>query len=258
MPPSFDLSGKVALIAGGSRGIGAAAAEALAGAGATVIVGSRKIDDCERVAAAIREKGGTARAVTLHLGELDHHDTVLSDIADSEGRLDILLNNGATNPHFGMATETPVEAWDKTIAVNVRGPYYLTTKAVPLLRADGGGSVINVASVNGLKPGMFQGIYSMTKAAIINMTQVFAQELGGLGIRVNALAPGLTDTKLASALLSNEEMAQGLMQRNISLGRAAQPDEMSGAILYLASDASSYTTGHVLTVDGGMTARGAL
>ncbi len=254
----FDFNGKVALIAGASRGIGEETAKALAEHGAMVVCTSRKLEACEAVAERIKANGGMARAMTLHLGELDDHDAVLASIAETEGRLDILVNNGATNPHFGPALETPPDAWDKTIAVNVRGPYYLTVKAAPLLKASGGGAVINVASVNGVKPGMFQGVYSMTKAAVISMTQVFAQELGPEGVRVNALAPGLTDTRLASGLMADPVALEGVIQRNFSIQRVAQPEEMANAILYLASDEAGYVTGQTLVVDGGMLARGPL
>lgn len=256
--PRFDLTGKVALVAGASRGIGEATAKALAEHGATVICTSRKIEECERVASEIRAAGGKARAMTLHLGELAHHDDVLASIEKEEGRLDILVNNGATNPFFGPASETPESAWDKTVEVNLKGPFFLSAKAMPLMKASGGGAVVNVASINGIKPGHLQGIYSVTKAAVINMTQVFAQEHGDDGIRANALCPGLTDTRLASGLMQNEEMLNDMMARNFSIKRPAQPEEMASAIVYLASDEASYVTGQTLVVDGGMIARGAL
>ena len=256
--PRFDLTGKVALVAGASRGIGEATAKALAEHGAMVVCTSRKLEACDAVAEAIKTAGGKARAMKLHLGELADHDTVLRDIMGAEGRLDILVNNGATNPYFGPATDNPEDAFDKTFAVNVKGPFFLTSKAAPHLKADGGGAVVNVASVNGRLPGYWQGAYSMTKAAVINMTQVFAQELGPEGVRVNALLPGLTETKLASALMADPERLQEMMNRAFSLPRVGQPEEMANAILYLASDEASYVTGHCLTVDGGYTARGSL
>lgn len=254
----FDLTGKVALIAGASRGIGAAIAALYAEHGASVICTSRKIEDCQAVADAITAKGGKARAATLHLGELSHHGEVLDSIEAMEGRLDILVNNGATNPHFGQANETPEGAWDKTIEVNVKGPWFLTSKAIPVMLKSGGGAVVNVASINGIRPGFWQGVYSMTKAAVISMTQVFAQEFGHQGIRVNALCPGLTDTKLASALMADPEKLQEMMNRTFSIPRPAQPEEMANAALYLASDEAAYVTGQTLVVDGGILGRGAL
>lgn len=254
----FDLTGKVALIAGASRGIGAAIATLYAEHGATVICTSRKIDDCQAVADTITQAGGTARALKLHLGELADHDAALASIEANEGRLDILVNNGATNPHFGAATETPESAWDKTVEVNVKGPWFLTSKAIPVMQKTGGGAVVNVASVNGMRPGYWQGVYSMTKAAVISMTQVFAQEFGNQGIRVNALCPGLTDTKLASALMADPVKLKEMMNRSFSIPRPGQPEEMASAALYLASDDAGYVTGQTLVVDGGLTARGAL
>ncbi len=252
---SFDLTGQVALIAGASRGIGEATAKLMAKHGATVICTSRKIEDCERVASDIREAGGKARAMTLHLGELAHHDEVLASIKETEGRLDILVNNGATNPYFGLAKDTPEGAWDKTVDVNLKGPFFLTSRAIPLMKETGGGAVVNVASINGLKAGLFQGVYSMTKAALINMTQVFAQEHGPEGIRVNALCPGLTDTKIASALTADRDALQEMMNRSFSMPRVGQPEEMAAAILFLAANDAGYMTAQTLVVDGGYTAR---
>lgn len=253
----FDLTGKVALIAGASRGIGEATAKLFAQQGAKVIATSRKIDECERVASEIRDAGGSARAMTLHLGELAHHDEVLASIRAEEGRLDILVNNGATNPYFGAAAETPEGAWDKTIEVNLRGPWFLTSKAMPMLKQSGG-AVVNVASVNGVTPGYWQGVYSVTKAAVISMTKVFAQEYGVDGVRVNALCPGLTDTRIASGLMTDPVALKEMMQRNFAIARVGQPEEMASAILYLASDEAAYMTGQTLVVDGGMLSKGAL
>lgn len=254
----FDLTGKVALVAGASRGIGEETAKLLAAQGASVICSSRKLEACEAVAASIREAGGAARAMTLHLGMLDDHDTVLNSIRAEEGRLDILVNNGATNPHFGLSGEITPEAWDKTVQVNLRGPFFLSSKAIPFMQETGGGAIVNVASINGMRPGFFQGVYSMTKSALINMTQVFAQEYGDAGIRVNALCPGLTDTRIAGALTADRDALQDVMNRNFSIKRPGQPEEMAAAILYLASDEAGFITGQTLVVDGGCMARGPL
>lgn len=255
--PDLKLDGKVALIAGASRGIGEAAAKRLARNGATVIAASRKIEDCERVAEAIRDAGGKARAMTLHLGEASDRKAALDDIAKTEGRLDVLVNNGATSPYFGAAGDTPESAWDKTFDVNLKGPFFLSSDAIRLMKEHGGGSIVNVASVNGIRPGFFQGAYSITKAAVISMTQVLAQEYGPEGIRVNALCPGLTETKLASALTENPRLDE-VMNRNFSVRRVGQPEDMASAIHFLASEASSYMTGQCLIVDGGVLARGPL
>lgn len=253
----LSLHGKVALVAGASRGIGEATALRLARNGATVICSSRKLEDCERVAQAVREAGGQARAITLHLGEAEDREKAVASIRETEGRLDILVNNGATSPYFGPAFDTPESAWDKTFDVNVKGPFFLSSLAIPMMKAQGGGAIVNVASINGLRPGFFQGAYSITKAAVISMTQVLAQEHGVDGIRVNALCPGLTETKLASALTSSPGL-EDMMKRNFSLQRVGQPEDMAAAIHFLASDASSYMTGQCLIVDGGITGRGPL
>ena len=246
----FDLTGKVALVAGGSRGIGEAVAHGLAEHGATVIVSSRKQGDCEKVAEAIRAKGFNAISAELHLGDLSHHDRVLAMIEKEYGRLDILINNGATSPHFGPAHEASEKAFDKTIEVNTRGPYFLSTKAFNMLKADGGGSIVNVASIDGLQPAEFRVIYGMSKSALISMTQGLAKEYSQHGVRVNALLPGFTDTKLASALKDNPAMDL-YMKMNLAIKRIAQPEEMVGAVLYMVSNEASYYTGQCMVVDGG-------
>lgn len=248
----FDLTGKVALVAGASRGIGEAIAHGLAEQGAFVVCSSRRVADCEKVAKAIKQNGGQASAATLHLGELDDLKRVVSEIENEHGRLDILINNGATNVFFGPSHECPESAYDKTMDINVKGPYFLSAQAIPLMIKNGGGSIVNVASVDGLQPAAQRTVYGMTKAAVINMTKGLAKEYGKQGVRVNALLPGFTDTKLASAL---KEMPgiEKYMQANLALPRIAQPEEMVGSVLYMVSDAASYMTGESIVVDGGAT-----
>lgn len=246
----FDLDGKIALVSGASRGIGEAIARLLAQQGAHVIVSSRKPEGCEAVAEAIRAEGGQATAMACHIGEMEQIRALFTEIRERFGRLDILVNNAATNPQFGHVLDTDLTAFQKTLDVNIRGYYFMSVEAGKMMKAQGGGSIINVASVNGVTPAEFQGVYSVTKAAVISMTKVFAKECAGLGIRCNALLPGLTDTRFASALTSNEAILKMALQR-IPLKRVAAPSEMAGAVLYLASDASSYTTGVALNVDGG-------
>lgn len=246
----FDLTGKIALVTGASRGIGEAIAVTLADYGAEVIVSSRKIDGCQAVADKINEAGGKAHAMACHIGEMDQITETFAKIKDQFGRLDILVNNAATNPYFGHVLETDLGAFQKTVDVNIRGYFFASVEAGKMMKEQGGGVICNTASINGVKPGLAQGIYSITKAAVINMTQTFAKECGPMGIRCNALLPGLTDTKFASALTSNEKMLEKV-NNSLPLRRAAQPDEMAGAVLYLVSDASSYTTGECLVVDGG-------
>ncbi|MET3118531.1 NAD(P)-dependent dehydrogenase (short-subunit alcohol dehydrogenase family) [Undibacterium sp. GrIS 1.8] len=250
MTDLFDLTGKVALVTGASRGIGEEVAKMLAAHGATVIVSSRKAEACEAVVAAIQAAGGKAEARACHIGEMAQIDALFTDIAAAHGRLDILVNNAATNPHFGHITETDLGAFQKTVDVNIRGYFFMSSAGVKLMAKNGGGSIINVASVNGVVPGGMQGIYSITKAAVIAMTKSFALECAAMGVRVNALLPGATDTKFASALFHNPVILEKALNR-IPMKRIAEPSEMAGTVLYLASAASSYTTGACINVDGG-------
>ncbi|AMO76711.1 SDR family oxidoreductase [Pseudomonas citronellolis] len=249
-PAPFDLSGKVAFVSGASRGIGEAIAHLLARQGAQVIVSSRRLEGCQAVAEAIQAAGGKASAVACHIGEPEQIQATFAWIRERFGRLDILVNNAATNPQYGNVLDTDVAAFQKTVDVNIRGYFYMSVEAGKLMQAQGGGSIVNVASVNGITPGELQGIYSVTKAAVISMTKVFAKECAPFGIRCNALLPGPTDTKFAAALVQNQAVLDGILQR-VPLKRVANPEEMAGAVLYLASDASSYTTGISLVVDGG-------
>src|SRR5690606_18554523 len=230
--------------------IGEAIAKLLAQQGAHVIVSSRKIDGCQAVADAITAEGGKATAIACHIGEMEQIQSVFAQIREQFGGLDILVNNAATNPQFTHIQDTDLSAFQKTVDVNIRGSFFMPVEAGKLMRDNGGRSIISVASINGISPGNFQGIYSVTKAAVINMTKAFAQECAQFGIRVNALLPGLTDTEFASALVKNDSIREAALQ-HIPLKRVADPSEMAGAVLYLASDASSYTTGVSLNVDGG-------
>lgn len=246
----FDLNGKIALVTGGSRGIGAAIAKLLASSGAHVIVSSRKIDDCQIVADEITSDGGSAEALACHIGEMDQIEATFKLIEAQHGRLDILVNNAAANPYFGHILDTDLNAFQKTVDVNIRGYFFMSSAGAKLMKKSGGGSIINVASVNGVVPGDMQGIYSITKSSVIAMTKAFAKECATLGIRVNALLPGLTDTKFASALTSNDAILKMALM-HIPMKRVAMPEEMAGTVLYLASQASSYTTGAAINVDGG-------
>ena len=248
----FDLSGKIALVSGASRGIGESIARLLAEQGAHVIVSSRKQEDCELVASSIRENGDSAEAVACHVGNMDDIQAIFSHIREAHGRLDICVNNAATNPYFGHVLDTDLGAFNKTVEVNVRGYFFMSIEAGKLMREQGSGAIVNTASINALQPGPMQGIYSITKAAVVNMTRVFAKECGPLGIRCNALLPGLTRTKFAGALFDNEDIYKEAV-RTIPMGRHAEPDEMAGTVLYLVSDASSYTNGEIIVVDGGLT-----
>ncbi len=248
----FDLNDKIALVSGASRGIGESIARLLASQGAHVIVSSRKLEDCQAVADSIAADGGSAEAFACHVGTMDQIEAIFAHIRERHGRLDICVNNAAANPYFGHILDTDLGAFNKTVEVNIRGYFFMSIEAGKLMREGGGGAIVNTASVNGLQPGPMQGIYSITKAAVINMTKAFAKECAPLGIRCNALLPGLTKTKFAGALFTHDEIYQEAI-KSIPMGRHADPDEMAGTVLYLVSDASSYTTGECIVVDGGMT-----
>jgi NAD(P)-dependent dehydrogenase (short-subunit alcohol dehydrogenase family) len=249
----FSLEGKIALITGGSRGIGEAIALALADYGAHCILISRKIEGLQVVKEKIEARGGKADAIACHVGYMDQIENLFAQIEEKFGKLDILINNAATNPYFGELIGAEERAWNKTVAVNLKGPFFLTQHAAKLMEKGGGGAVVNVSSVVARQPGPLQGIYSITKAALVAMTQAYAKELAGKNIRVNALLPGVVDTKFSEALLTTEWIYEAMM-KHVPLDRPAQPEEMAGAVLYLVSDAASYTTGTTIVCDGGMLA----
>ncbi|HET7797760.1 MAG TPA: SDR family oxidoreductase [Nevskia sp.] len=253
----FNLQGRIALVTGASRGIGEATARLLAEQGAHVVISSRKQEDLDKVAASIVASGGKATAIAAHQGESAALKALIADIDSQFGRLDILVNNAATNPYFGHISDTEMSMVDKTMQVNIKGYFELAALASKLMKRGGGGAIVNIASINGVKPGMFQGIYSITKAAVINLTQAFAKECAPWGVRCNAVLPGLTETKFASALTKNEQLLKQVLPQ-IPLNRVAQPAEIAPAILYLVSPAASYVTGTTLTVDGGLIGCGGL
>ena len=246
----FDLTGKVALVTGASRGIGEQIAKLLAQSGAHVIVSSRKIEGCQTVVDSILAEGGSAQAIACHIGEMEQIESIFSQISAEHGKLDILVNNAAANPYFGHVLDTDLSAFQKTVDVNIRGYFFMSTIGAKLMKDSGGGAIVNVASINGVIPGDYQGIYSITKAAVISMTKTFAKECAQFNIRVNALLPGGTDTKFASTLVNNPKILEQLMH-HVPMKRVAQPEEMAGTVLYLVSNASSYTTGTSINVDGG-------
>jgi len=250
---NFDLTGKVALINGGSRGIGEAIAQGLAAQGATVIVSSRKLDGVQAVADSIIAAGGKAAAYACHTGQGDQIDALFEAIERDFGRLDVLVNNAATNPYFGPMIAAPESAFDKTFEVNAKGFFLMAQRAARMMVAQGSGSIINIASIEGISPSPMMGIYSMTKAAVIMMTKAFAKELGGSNVRCNCICPGLTETRFAKVLIETQEIYEHYIQR-APLARHAQPSEIVGAAVYFASDASSYTTGTILPIDGGTAA----
>jgi NAD(P)-dependent dehydrogenase (short-subunit alcohol dehydrogenase family) len=244
----FSLENKVALITGASRGIGEEVAKLYAQAGAKVIISSRKLDGLQKV---VDKIGDQASAKVCHIGDEDSIQNLVNEIKEEHGRIDVLVNNAAANPYFGHILDTPLAAMKKTIEVNIEGYFLMSQLVGQLMREQGGGCIINTASVNGVSPGPMQGIYSVTKAAIISMTKAFAKECAPQNIRVNSVLPGLTDTKFASALTQNEKMLKMILPI-IPMHRMAQPEEIAPIFLFLASDAASYITGTDIPVDGGL------
>jgi NAD(P)-dependent dehydrogenase (short-subunit alcohol dehydrogenase family) len=248
-PESFSLSGKVALVTGGSRGIGRAIAVGLTKFGADVAVTSRKLPDLEEVAAEIKGLGQRSMAVATHVGRMDEIKNLVPKVKDELGRIDILVNNAGTNPTMDPAITIEERAWDSIMNLNLKGLFFLSQAVARLMKEQGGGKIINVASVAGITPDILP-VYSISKAGVIMATKVMAQQWAQYNIRVNAIAPGLVKTRFSEALWGNPDIAQAVMTRT-PLQRVAEPDEMVGAVIFLASDASSYVTGHVLVVDGG-------
>lgn len=239
------------MVNGASRGIGEAIAKGLADCGALVVLSSRRQESVKKVADEIIEAGGKAVAKACHAGHLDEIEALFDYVQKEFGRLDILINNAATNPYYGPATELTPKAFDKTVDINLKGPYFMLSGAVPIMAQSGGGSVVNVASIAALISLPGQAVYSMTKAGLISITRSFAKEYGRQGIRVNAILPGMVETQLASALIEDPGVQKWLS--GLPAGRAAQPHEMVAGVLYLVSDQAAYTTGTTLVMDGGAT-----
>lgn len=253
MNPLIHLEGKVAIVTGASRGIGEAIARAFASHGASVVLASRKLDGLQIVADDIRQGGGKALALACHTGREEETKALVEKTIEQFGKVDVLVNNAATNPHFGPLLTADEGSWAKTFEVNLEGAFRLSREvAAHLVSRNSPGSIVNIASVAGLASAPLQGVYGMTKAALVSMTRTLAFELGPSGIRVNAIAPGLVETRFASALVHNPDIVARIQDRT-PLGRYAQPSEIAGGALYLASDAASFVTGHTLVIDGGMT-----
>lgn len=246
----FDLSGRVALVTGASRGIGSAIADVLAEHGAQVVLSSRKQADldaeAERINARVPER---ATAIAAHSGRPEDLERLVEGVMQRFSRIDILVNNAATNPYFGPLLGAELAAWDKTFEVNLRGVFVLTKLVYEASMEAHGGSIVNIASIGGLRPGFGLGVYNVTKAGVIMLTRQLAREVGGK-VRVNAVAPGLIKTRFAEALWGNQEILDRVLAQN-PMGRIGVPEEVAAAVLFLASDAASYVNGEVLVVDGG-------
>jgi len=247
----FSLEGKVAIVTGASRGIGRAIALRLAQAGGRVVVSSRKLENVQPVADEIVAAGGQALAVQAHVGSPDDVAALVARAVETFGRVDVAVNNAATNPHFGPLLTADEAQWDKILDTNAKGAFRVCKAVVPLMEAQGGGKIINLTSVAGLRPSPGMGMYGISKAAIIMLTQVLAVELGRANIQVNAIAPGVIKTRFSQVLWQTPQIAEPIL-RNMPLGRFGEPEDVAGLALYLASPASDYVTGAVFVVDGGM------
>lgn len=249
----FRLDGKIAIVTGGSRGIGKEIALGFAEQGASLIVTGRKQDALDAAAEEIRGKGAECLPVACHVGKSDQIQSLFEKVRETHGGVDILVNNAATNPFFGPVMDVTEGLLDKTVEVNLKGAFLMSQAAARIMMEKGGGAIINIASVAAFSPSLGQGIYSITKAGVVCMTKSFAKELVASGIRVNAICPSLTETKFSQMLIETKEIYDIAVQM-IPMRRHAQPSEMVCAAIYLASDASSFMTGSCITLDGGQMA----
>ncbi len=254
MPDSlFDVSAKVVMVTGGSRGLGKAMVLEFARRGAKVVVASRKLDECQKVAAAIREEGGDAFALACHVGQWDGLEKGVQQVVSHYGRIDILVNNAGMSPVAPSLLETSEALFDKIIAVNLKGPTRLTALVATQMADQGdGGSIINISSIASYKPSPLTTVYSAAKAGLNALTAASAQEFAFANVRINCIVCGTFDTDAAAGFVRNEETLPYVLEP-IALNRVGEPSEVVGAVLYFASSASSYTTGTCITIDGGVT-----
>jgi NAD(P)-dependent dehydrogenase (short-subunit alcohol dehydrogenase family) len=248
----YRLDGKVALITGGSRGIGQAIALGYAEAGADVVVASRKLTDLEEVAKEISALGRRSLAVSAHIGRMEDINNLVNKVKEEFGTIDILVNNAGTSPSLVSFLDADERLWDSIVNLNLKGLFFLSQAIARVMKEHGGGKIINIASMDAFRPEMNIGIYSITKSAVLMATKVMALELAQYNIRVNAIAPGNIHTRLGNSRFQampdyEQEMIKRTPQRRIG-----EPDEIVGAAIYLASDASSFVTGEVIAVDGGI------
>ena len=246
----MNVKDKVVIITGSSKGIGLAIAEKLCANGAKVIISSRKQDACDDVAAGLKAKGYQAVGIACHVGDAEQRQALIEKTVSAFGKIDVLINNAAINPVFGPIEDSDEAAFDKIMNVNVKAVWSLSNLALPHMIKAGGGSVINISSVEGIHPGFGLGLYSTSKAAVIMLTKNQAKEWGKHNVRSNVICPGLVKTKFSQALWQNEKLL-GKLEKTIPSGRMAMPEEMTGIALLLASDDASYMTGGIYTADGG-------
>jgi NAD(P)-dependent dehydrogenase (short-subunit alcohol dehydrogenase family) len=251
----FDLTGKVALITGSSKGIGRAIAERMAEHGAKVVVSSRKADACEAVAAGIRAKGGEAIVLPANIGRKEQLQQLVNDTIAQWGVIDILVCNAAVNPYFGPAIDCPDDAFDRIMASNVKSNFWLSNMVMPQMAERGGGAVIVISSIAGLRGTPTIGVYGISKAADTALVRNIAVEWGRKNIRANCIAPGLVKTDFARALWEDPAVLAKRV-RDSPLPRIGEPDEIAGAAIFLASAAGSFTTGQTFVIDGGVTIAG--
>lgn len=251
MTDMHDVKDKVVMITGGSRGLGKAMSLEFARRGARVVVASRKLKECEKLAQELRKQGGEALALACHVGDWDSLELVIEQVVAHYGRIDVLVNNAGMSPVAPSLLETSESLFDKIIAINLKGPTRLTALAATKMAATGGGSIINISSLASQKPSPLTTVYSAAKAGLNALTAASAQEYAAVNVRVNCVVCGTFDTDAAAGFVRNEDTLPFVVEP-IAQKRVGQPSEVVGAVLYFASAASSYTTGSCLTVDGGV------
>ncbi len=253
MQNGFALEGKNAIVTGATRGIGLAIAKGFAKSGATVTICSRKAEGVEAALAEFDGFKDRVQGIVAHVGKNEDLEKLVAVSEEKFGPIRVLVNNAGTNPYFGTIVDSEDRAWDKTMEVNLKGPYVLSRIVAKRMIDAGGGSIVNIASTAGFRAAPMQGIYSVSKAGLIMLTRVMARECGRDGVRVNCICPGVIRTRLSEALWKDEEAEKRFVAAK-ALGRIGEVDEVVGAAIYFASDASSFTTGAALQIDGGLLA----
>jgi len=248
----FSLENKIALITGGSRGIGRATALGFAKAGADVVVASRKLSDLEKVVVDVKKCGRESLAISVNITKIENLGEVVKKVTKRFGRIDILINNAGGSPAISSALDTDELLWDKVMNLNLKGLFFLSQAVARIMKDKGGGKIINITSIDGLRPDRNIGVYAISKAGVIMATKVMAKEWARYNIRVNAIAPGHVHTHLGDSYLSAIPAVKEEILKRTPVGRIAEPDEIVWAMIYMASDASSFVTGETLLVDGGI------